>query len=392
MGMFNVIVMFSFIYPFQLVFFPVSTRYVLALVGIIYVIIKRRLLSKYLTGVARFVPVLIFSLIATIVNFTSDLGLWSTPIVYSLSFFSAVGVIGTTKSSAPQTFVDLFVAAVSLQMLLSVLFFVFPNLEITANSLLVTSDLAKEAMETSEGIRLRGFSSAFFSSGVINSIALIIIALYYTPNRKIYIFAYFLIFFIGLFVARTTLVGVLLSIPILIIRFKISFKKLIISIVVLVGGLYIIGSNLKNSEEQRYLNLFNFGFAVINDYEDSKKLNTGDLDAISYSGHLPSSIKTWIIGDGLLADPMKPTTAYYKGVDQGYLRSIYFFGILGTLSLLGGYYFEVRQVVRHNGNKWFYLLFLLYVLVMYKGLIDIFQFIIPFYLINRGNTFKRNYA
>ena len=152
-------------------------------------------------------------------------------------------------------------------------------------------------------------------------------------------------------------------------------------------GFYYVGTTLKNSEEQKYLNLFNFGFALINNYEDTKSFNTRDIDALSYSGRMPDNIKTWIIGDGLLADPRNPELAYYKHVDQGYLRCLYFFGLLGTASLLVGYYLEIREVVRSNKNKWFYLLFLFYMIIMYKGLIDIFQFIIPFYLIHRDDFY-----
>ena len=384
----SIAIMFTYVYPLHFVFLPVSTRYLLAFLGIIFIVTNKKLLSKYITGVVHFLPVLFFSFITLIVNQTSEFGIGTTPIIYSLSFFSAIGVIGITKSYEPQKFIDLLVAAVALQMLLGLFFFINPNIESSVNSLLVQSDLAKESMEDSFSIRIRGLGTAFFSSGVVNCIALIVIALYYNPSRKIYLFFYFLIVLIGIFMSRTTIIGFLISIPILLKRLNVSFKSVMIGTFALIGTLYVIGTNLKNSEEQKYLNLFNFGFAIINDYEDSKKLNTGDLDAISYNGRLPNNIKTWVIGDGLLADPMNPTTAYYKGVDQGYLRSLYFFGILGTLSLLVGYYLEVLQVVRHNKNKLFYLLFFLYVIIMYKGLIDIFQFIIPFYIIRRAETFK----
>lgn len=388
LGVFNVIIMFTFIYPLHFVFFPLSTRYILALVGIACLITKRKLISKYIIGVSRFMPVLIFSLVTTLVNQTSDFGLWLTPIVYSLSFFSVIGVVRITKSDKPLKFVDLFILAVLLQMIISLVFFLQPDMEMAVNKMLVTTDLAKAAMESSQGIRLRGLGAAFFSSGVVNSISLLLIAIYYQPARKIYLIAYFAIFIIGLFVSRTTVVGFLLSLPLLLKKLNVSFVKILLGAGFLIGGLYLIGTNLKNSEEQRYLNLFNFGFAIINDYENSEKLNTGDLDAISYSGHMPDNIKTWIIGDGLLADPIRPTTAYYKNVDQGYLRGLYFFGLFGTLSLIGGYCIEVRQVVRHNKNKLFYLLYLLYLIVMYKGLIDLFQFIIPFYLICNRNIFE----
>jgi len=378
--------MFVFIYPLHFVFFPISTRYILALIGLICIIYDRRTFNKYLIGVAHFIPVLFFSILTLVVNQTSDIGIGITPIIYTLSFFSVIGVLKVTKAYNRRKFVDLFVAAVTLQMIISLLFFVNPKIEETVNAILVTTDLAQQALEDTEGIRMRGLGAAFFSSGVINCIALLLISLCYTSSRKIYIIAYFIIFIIGIFVARTIVIGLLLSIPLLIKKSKVSLRKIVVWCAAFVGALIVIGSNLKNSDEQKYLNLFNFGFAIINDYESSKKFNTGDIDALSYTGKLPLEIKTWIIGDGLLADPVRPTTAYYKHVDQGYLRSLYYFGLLGTISLLMGYFMEVRKVVKHNRNKWFYLLFLFYTIIMYKGLIDIFQFIIPFYLIHRDDS------
>ncbi len=118
-----------------------------------------------------------------------------------------------------------------------------------------------------------GLGAAFFSSGVCNCVALILISIYYTSSKKYYIIAYLLIFLIGIFVSRTTLIGVILSLPILFKRLHISFGKVIAGALLLFGFLFIVGNVLKNSEEQKYLNLFNFGFAFISDYEDNKSFN-----------------------------------------------------------------------------------------------------------------------
>lgn len=384
----NVILMFVFIYPLQFTFFPLSTRYLLAIVGLILLITNKHLFSKYVSGVLRFVPILFFSVLTCLVNQTSDFGLWTTPIVYSLSFFSAVGVISLTKTNNQESFVDMFVMAVVIQMILHLIFFIFPEIEEMANLVLASTELAQESMESSLGVRMRGLGSAFFGTGVVNSIALILISFFYSPSKKYHIIAYILIIVIGVFASRTTLVGFLISFPLLLRRMRVPFRKVIVGACIFIFGISALATALKNSGEQKYVNLFNFGFAFINDYESSKKFNTEDIDALSYSGRLPDNIKTWIIGDGLLADPQNPATAYYKHVDQGYLRCIFFYGLLGTISLLIGYYLEVNRVVRYNRDKRFYILYFFYLVIMYKGLFDIFQYIIPFYLIKQAKPLE----
>ena len=55
----------------------------------------------------------------------------------------------------------------------------------------------------------------------------------------------------------------------------------------------------------------------------------------------PESIKTWIIGDGYIENPKndpyfigKLTGGYYMGTDVGYLRFIYYFGLIGLIAFI----------------------------------------------------------
>ena len=57
---------------------------------------------------------------------------------------------------------------------------------------------------------------------------------------------------------------------------------------------------------------------------------------------LPDNLKTWIIGDGYGANPTdydpyyigKDYHGFYMGTDIGYLRFIFFFGLLGMASMI----------------------------------------------------------
>ena len=95
----------------------------------------------------------------------------------------------------------------------------------------------------------------------------------------------------------------------------------------------------------------------------------------------PDNDKTWIIGDGYFNNPNNDInfvgsnpTEFYKGTDIGYLRFIFYFGILGLLAFVS--YMGVvcwRCIIRHRQYATaFLLLLMLNFLVWFKVSSDIF--------------------
>ena len=104
-------------------------------------------------------------------------------------------------------------------------------------------------------------------------------------------------------------------------------------------------------------------------------------------------MKTWIIGDGYFADPHRTDpyftgisySAFYMGIDAGYLRFIYYFGVIGLATFII-YFFKVAKKCIDNscGYKVMFI-FLLFVnfIVWIKVSTDIFLIFAPFLCINR---------
>ena len=105
----------------------------------------------------------------------------------------------------------------------------------------------------------------------------------------------------------------------------------------------------------------------------------------------PDNLKTWIIGDGYIENPKSDpyyigemTGGYYMGTDVGYLRFIFYFGVLGLITFV--YYFVAltKWCMRKFTNQ--QLLFLLFLLVnlvgWFKVATDVFLVFAPFLLIS----------
>lgn len=109
----------------------------------------------------------------------------------------------------------------------------------------------------------------------------------------------------------------------------------------------------------------------------------------------PDNAKTWIIGDGYFNNPVNVdpyytseiTEGFYKNTDVGYLRFIYYFGVIGLL-LFSFYFIEVGRTCMHKFPKWkvmFFLLLILNFAVWTKVSTDIFLAFAPFLCFEDNN-------
>jgi hypothetical protein len=92
----------------------------------------------------------------------------------------------------------------------------------------------------------------------------------------------------------------------------------------------------------------------------------------------PSTFKTYMIGDGLYTDPI--SKKYYMNTDIGYLRLIYYFGIIGTLTYFTFQIILIKSIYQLN-KKFkctFVIIFLYLIILNFKGFTDFFCFLILF--------------
>lgn len=173
-------------------------------------------------------------------------------------------------------------------------------------------------------IRLMGFGGFFFGAGIINSIALILIVFLLLEKRNTNIekivlkFCYIFILLVGLLISRTTVLGFILSIfyYFFTVR-KASILKFFSIINILLFFIFtgIIIFYLLNSELKLWIKQF-----VYIQGKSSLKVLVNMYDII------PKSLKTYIIGDAQWGNV---NDGYYMKTDVGYIRLIFFYGLIG---------------------------------------------------------------
>jgi len=118
--------------------------------------------------------------------------------------------------------------------------------------------------------------------------------------------------------------------------------------------------------------LFRFAFESFFNWMETGEWRSSSTDMLSGMWLLPESLKTWIIGDGYFADPSGG--GYYMGVDIGYLRFIYYCGLLGVAAFSAFFiYLSIACYQKFPRHKHLFLLLLVLVfLVWIKVSTDIF--------------------
>lgn len=173
--------------------------------------------------------------------------------------------------------------------------------------------------------RLLLSSAGFFGIGLIYGFTYILLAhkLLLTRNVTLLDFIYFLLLFIGnMYTARTGFVGLIFAIFYIVmsgtkIGFKIFAKFSIFLSVILVIGFLLLTKNSNVFDEQ----VLNFAFEMF----VSDELETNSTNGLKTMWDRDMSKSTFFVGDGIMYNK---DGSYYKHTDVGYLRNIFFGGIL----------------------------------------------------------------
>lgn len=186
-------------------------------------------------------------------------------------------------------------------------------------------------------------------------------------------------------VARTTIVGSGIGLMVIIFsslknqkhRFK-NMVSLFFAFIILLT----IYDSIQSSFLNDYDSLMDFGFSIFSDMSSSGLRNDHSLGRMfEMYKNLPDNNKTWLIGDAL----WNIEDHYYKNVDIGYLRNIYYFGLLGMGALLFYYNGILQLIFSKSGlfgtnSKLAVFSFFLYILALqFKGPADMFYYVVPFY-------------
>lgn len=229
-------------------------------------------------------------------------------------------------------------------------------------------------------------------STVLIMIAFVTISVDNTELRKyipLYLLCFFIIAIVGNMIARTTTVGLGLAVVcwfMILIANKVSgnistngrFWKWILITTVLAIGISVFLYNTNPDVEKKMRFAFEGFFSLF----ESGEWEVSSNEKLKTMYVFPETLKTWIIGDGYFSNPRdvdpffigKEMGGYYMGTDVGYLRFIFYFGVIGLLAMIA-VIFKAGQACIKNlpGYKLMFVLLLLanYV-IWFKVSTDIF--------------------
>lgn len=245
-----------------------------------------------------------------------------------------------------------------------------------------------------------GDTSALDTGGIRYSIACVLCAYMLVKtgrDRKSlipwYAFAFIFIAIIGNMIARTTTVGVIMALVYLVFYLfpsvTVSYEKIrtfgwLLAILVIMVGLSVW---LYNSNEIIHGHL-RFGFEGFFSLVEQGEWDVGSNNTLRSMYVFPETMKTWVIGDGYFVNPSRDpnylgdiTEGYYMNTDVGYLRFIFYFGLVGLIifSMMIVYSGYICISCFSNSTLLFIMLVLIHFIVWFKVSTDCF-FILGFFI------------
>jgi len=406
-----ILLLFTYIYPVFLKFSPIPTDRIIQVIGFIVMFFSSRffidiLKIKGLKSILDYIFLMVvFIFIIYIWNFgNSDLYFLKETSSILFYFFSACLVCYVlSRKYSNNLFVRLldYIVIISvIQAVISLLIFVNPDLFNMYLDLLNPN--------TNQGLfdrvslierRLIGVGSAFFSGAIKYGVVFFILIIlpyckdsFIGKNKLFYILSFTIISVAGMLTARTFFGAVFLGLVLYILIdlknglklvFKILPLLLIISIIITKAFDFFIEGN-------RLEEISGFVFEIFFNYLENGELVTSSSDATLSMYIFPDSLKTWLFGDGrmLLAN------GYYMRTDIGYIRLLFYFGIVGMffyfLYQITLFKYLYRLFSETIFKKFILILFLWVVVLNFKGLAELNPYIILFMVVKGYELIKKD--
>lgn len=398
------ILVYLLFYKPELYFIPSSLNFTFGSIGFLVSIfntkLKKTIYRDSGLSIKRLIkyssPFLIFALLSCILNSSTDIYYIKYFFSLILGFYFSFLVISLFRNIyneiTTKKIIEYILIAEIIYLVLSLLMFINPSINSSLVSLLkLNIGAEEEAYEKIQGLRLLGFGSSFFTSGIINGFVLILLSIYiniykHTNIMRMLLYLLFiLIFIIGMMMARTCLIGAGLAFLIMLRYWTKSVTKFFKTIIIILSIIFTIISimtKMSQSIAEEVETLTQFAFEIFINYNENGSFSSASSDRLlEMYETIPDNLKTWIIGD---AQWTGNDGLYYMNTDVGYFRNIFYFGILGLLSLIWYYlnilrYIIIPKKIFGEPSKMICLLLFVYILAInLKGTADLYFYIIPF--------------
>lgn len=412
-NVFSVIITSLYFFPIEFIFLPgINTKMVLAGIGLL--ILGKQLASKGNAHMDKsFFVLSLFALSISLVSLAT-MTINNTPDGSFLTYFVSIWVwMGGAYTVIKwlnyaygyvnvQLVCNSLIAVCVMQCIIAIIKDFYPPLQSWVDSI-----IGGEAfMGNTKEARLSGIGAALDVAGLRFSAVTIMIGylLFNVKNMDtrqllLYIVSLFIIAVIGNMISRTTTVGIALVLLywlyLYCFQFNVNNKSVwawFLGVLCVIIPVFIY---LYNTNENFYENI-RFGFEVFFSLWETGSWQTGSNDILlNHMVVFPDNWKTWLIGDGYAANPVDPRYTdpyytgpvyhgYYMGTDIGYLRFIFYFGIIGAflfIIFIGKVAYEC--MLRFKEYRVMFLMILLVnYLVWFKVSSDIFPVFALFLVLN----------
>ena len=347
-----------FFFPFEFTFLPgINTKMLLAAMGLV-LFVARAAASRSASLDREFFVLIIFAsivslsgIISVVYNATTDLSYAS----YVVSFFVWMGgayfVISSIRflhgKVTPLMVINYLAAICVVQCVIALLISRNPLVKDFVDSFLGGDGFMGKLENRMYGIGCALDVAGLKFSCVLVAISFVVMNGLCQPKLQttIYWIAYLVIAVVGNMIGRTTSVGVVVSLIYILVHcifygYREFLKSHVLPLLLLMVALlplliYLYNNSPKTREDLR------FGFEGFFSLAETGRWETNSNNRLSDMFVLPDNPKTWIIGDGYFDNPYSDPnfngdnpTEFYKGTDVGYLRFIYYFGVIGLISFV----------------------------------------------------------
>lgn len=399
-----------YLFPFKLTFFPIgNTKIFLAICGLaIYFFTHTRdnkpVASRAMVTVSfAAVAVSFISFISLIYNGTNDttyakyiIQMW----VWAGGAYFVTQCMKAVHGKVSIEIIGFYVIGVCVVQCLLALFIEF----IPLFKEFVDTYVEQDTANLNRLDRMYGIGASLDTAGSRFACALILLLFilikYVNENRSdrlIYLLAFLFvfIFIVGNMVARTTSIGGVICFFYLLYCLKNGngrlYQKVFLSFATILTISIPILTILYNSSPE-IRDMFRFAFEGFFNWSEKGIFETGSTnDLLAMWGHIPQYLKTWIIGDGYFMNPSEfdnyyigkhQTWGFYMETDVGYLRFIFYFGLVGLLTFAYFFVLCTRKCLQiyTKDKELFVLLLLLNYILWCKVATDVF-FIYALFLV-----------
>lgn len=410
---FTILILSFYFFPFNLRIMPaVNTKTTMAGIGLVLLIVQLARKRKASIDKSIFVlsiyalVVSLFGLLSITYNGTFDYT-YTTYIISMWVWLSAAYVVVSLIRKVHgyislQLLCNYLIGLCVIQCLLALTMDFYAPLKEIIFSVMdaETANFMKEAK------RLCGFGAALDIAGTRFAAVLIMIVFvcFSCPKEKVqnsypfYVIAFGIISILGNMISRTTTIGLILAILYFILFYKTSmleYKRLWLWIIVISVVLVFIMIYAYDNIPEVYEHI-RFAFEGFFSLIEKGRWEVHSNEILENMYVFPDNVKTWIIGDGYFNNPFNTDLFYvgpkwigfYKNTDVGYLRFIYYFGVLGLMAF-SIYFYKVSLICAtrfKNYRNLFYFFLLLNFIIWFKVSTDIFLVFALFLCITKDET------